>query len=101
VMIARGDLAVECGWESLARIQHDILRLCAAAHVPCVWATKVLDELARHGLPTRAEITDAAMGAQAHALMLNKGPNITAAVRALRTITRDSRRASRGDRLVS
>lgn len=101
VMIARGDLAVECGWESLARIQHDILRLCAAAHVPCIWATQVLDELARHGLPTRAEITDAAMGAQAHALMLNKGPNITAAVRALRTITRDSRRASRGDRLVS
>ena len=101
VMIARGDLAVECGWESLAQIQHDILRLCAAAHVPCIWATQVLDELARHGLPTRVEITDAAMGAQAHALMLNKGPNITAAVRALRTITRDTLKASRTDRLVS
>ena len=101
VMIARGDLAVECGWESLAQIQHDILRLCAAAHVPCIWATQVLDELARHGLPTRAEITDAAMGAQAHALMLNKGPNITAAVRALRTITQGSRQASSSDRLVS
>jgi pyruvate kinase len=101
VMIARGDLAVECGWEALAQIQHDILRLCAAAHVPCIWATQVLDELARHGLPTRAEITDAAIGAQAHALMLNKGPNITAAVRALRAITQGTRRASRSDRLVS
>jgi pyruvate kinase len=101
VMIARGDLAVQCGWESLAQIQHDILRLCAAAHVPCIWATQVLDELARHGLPTRAEITDAAMGAQADALMLNKGPNITAAVRALREIARRSHRASRSDRLVS
>ena len=101
LMIARGDLAVECGWESLARIQHDILRLCAAAHVPCIWATQVLDELARHGLPTRAEITDAAIGAQAHALMLNKGPNITAAVRALRSIAHDTLRASRSDRLLS
>jgi pyruvate kinase len=101
VMIARGDLAVQCGWESLAQIQHDILRLCAAAHVPCIWATQVLDELARHGLPTRAEITDAAMGAQADALMLNKGPNITAAVRALREIARRSHKASRSDRLVS
>jgi len=101
VMIARGDLAVECGWESLAQIQHDILRLCAAAHVPCIWATQVLDELARHGLPTRAEITDAAMGAQAHALMLNKGPNITAAVRALRTITDGTLKASSSNRLVS
>ncbi len=59
----RDDLAVECGWESLAQIQHDILRLCAAAHVPCIWATQVLDELARYGLLIRAEITDAAMGA--------------------------------------
>ncbi len=101
VMIARGDLAVECGWESLAQIQHDILRLCAAAHVPCIWATQVLDELARHGLPTRAEITDAAMGAQAHALMLNKGPNITEAVRVLRTITQGALKANRSDRLVS
>ncbi|MFM9046293.1 MAG: pyruvate kinase [Cyanobium sp.] len=86
VMIARGDLAVECGWEALAEIQEEMLHLCASAHVPCIWATQVLDTMVRHGTPTRAEITDAAMGARADALMLNKGPNITATVQTLRTI---------------
>ncbi len=86
VMIARGDLAIECGWEALAPIQEEILRICAAAHVPCIWANEVLDTLARHGHPTRAEITDAAMGARADAVMLNKGPNITATVKVLETI---------------
>lgn len=86
VMIARGDLAIECGWESLALIQEEILRICAAAHVPCIWATEVLDTLARQGHPTRAEITDAAMGARADAVMLNKGPNIAATVKVLEAI---------------
>ncbi|MFO8237352.1 MAG: pyruvate kinase, partial [Prochlorococcaceae cyanobacterium] len=105
VMIARGDLAVECGWEALAGIQEEILRLCAAAHVPCIWATQVLEEMARHGTPTRAEISDAALGARADALMLNKGPNITATVRALRQIAAGSlsgqpEHPSHRDRLV-
>ncbi len=86
VMIARGDLAIECGWEELAEIQEEILRICSAAHIPCIWATQVLDEMARHGMPTRAEITDAAMGARAEAVMLNKGPNLTATVRTLSAI---------------
>lgn len=86
VMIARGDLAMECGWEALAGIQEEILHLCAAAHVPCIWATQVLDSMVRHGTPTRAEITDAAMGARAEALMLNKGPNLTATVQTLQAI---------------
>ena len=48
VMIARRDLAIECGWEALAPIQEEILRICAAAHVPCVWAdaVKVLEAIA-------------------------------------------------------
>ena len=86
VMIARGDLAVECGWEAMAEIQEEILHLCAAAHVPCIWATQVLESMVRYGTPTRAEITDAAMGARAEALMLNKGPNITATVQSLHAI---------------
>jgi pyruvate kinase len=106
VMIARGDLAVECGWEQLAAIQEEILRICAAAHVPCIWATQVLEEMARHGTPTRAEISDAALGARADALMLNKGPNITATVRTLRHIAAGSlssqpEHPSHRDRLVS
>ncbi|MCP9857526.1 pyruvate kinase [Cyanobium sp. Cruz-8D1] len=97
VMIARGDLAIECGWEALAPIQEEILRICAAAHVPCIWATEVLDTLAQHGHPTRAEITDAAMGARADAVMLNKGPNITATVKVLEAIVARSA-SDRSDR---
>lgn len=60
VMIARGDLAVECGWEKLADIQEEILSVCSATHVPVIWATQVLESLVKSGVPTRAEITDAA-----------------------------------------
>ncbi len=97
VMIARGDLAIECGWEHLAEIQEEILRICAAAHVPCIWATQVLAAMARTGLPTRAEITDAAMGARAEVVMLNKGPNITATVRTLKDIVERTHGGQHGD----
>ena len=83
VMIARGDLAVECGFERLAEVQEEILWLCEAAHVPVIWATQVLESLAREGRPSRAEITDAAMGLRAECVMLNKGPYIVSAVRVL------------------
>lgn len=88
VMIARGDLAAECGYERLAELQEEILWLCEAAHVPAIWATQVLDQLARSGLPSRAEITDAAMGARAECVMLNKGPHILDAVTSLADILR-------------
>ena len=83
VMIARGDLAVEVGWERLAEVQEEILWLAEAAHVPVIWATQVLEMLAKRGLPSRAEITDAAMGERAECVMLNKGPHILDAVQAL------------------
>lgn len=88
VMIARGDLAVECGFERLAEVQEEILWICEAAHVPVIWATQVLESLAKDGLPSRAEITDAAMGHRAECVMLNKGPHIVAAVRVLDDILR-------------
>lgn len=83
VMIARGDLAVEAGFERLAEVQEEILWLCEAAHVPVIWATEVLDHLADTGLPTRAEITDAAAGNRAECVMLNKGPHIVEAIGSL------------------
>ncbi|MDP3585607.1 MAG: pyruvate kinase [Thiobacillus sp.] len=88
VMIARGDLAVECGFERLAEVQEEILWLCEAAHVPVIWATQVLETLAKEGRPSRAEITDAAMGLRAECVMLNKGPYVLSAVRALDDILR-------------
>ncbi len=73
IMLARGDLAIETGWEEMAVLQDEILWLCEAAHVPSVWATQVLEGMAKKGLPKRAEITDAAMAHQADCVMLNKG----------------------------
>ena len=83
VMIARGDLAVECGFERLAELQEEILWICEAAHVPVIWATQVLETLAKEGVPSRAEITDAAMSERAECVMLNKGPHACAAVHVL------------------
>jgi pyruvate kinase len=88
VMIARGDLAVECGFERLAEIQEEILWVCEAAHVPVIWATQVLETLAKEGMPSRAEISDAAMGDRAECVMLNKGPHVLSAVRLLDDILR-------------
>jgi pyruvate kinase len=88
VMIARGDLAVECGYERLAEVQEEILWICEAAHMPVIWATQVLESLAKEGLPSRAEITDAAMGERAECVMLNKGPYVLQAVEALDDILR-------------
>ena len=88
VMIARGDLAVECGFERLAEVQEEILWLCEAAHVPVIWATQVLETLAKEGMPSRAEVTDAAMSHRAECVMLNKGPYIVQAVNVLDDILR-------------
>jgi pyruvate kinase len=83
VMIARGDLAVECGFELLAEAQEEILWLCEASHVPVIWATQVLENLNKEGLPSRAEISDAAMSVRAECVMLNKGPHITETLKML------------------
>ena len=84
VMIARGDLAVAIGFERLAEMQEELLWLCESAHVPVIWATQVLEEMVKSGLPTRGEMTDAAMAGRAECVMLNKGPNVGEAITALR-----------------
>jgi len=86
IMIARGDLAVECGYQRLAEVQEEMLWICEAAHVPVIWATQVLESLAKKGTPSRSEITDAAMGERAECVMLNKGPYAVASVRVLADI---------------
>jgi pyruvate kinase len=86
IMIARGDLAVECGYQRLAEVQEEILWICEAAHVPVIWATQVLETLAKKGMPSRSEITDAAMGERAECVMLNKGPYAVTSVSVLADI---------------
>jgi pyruvate kinase len=80
VMIARGDLAVEIGYQRLTEIQEEILWICEAAHVPVIWATQVLESLVKNGAPSRGEMTDAAMAERAECVMLNKGPFIAEAI---------------------
>jgi len=62
--------------------------LCEAARLPVIWATEVLDNLARTGKPSRAEITDAAMSQRAEGVMLNKGPHVDIAIEVLDEILR-------------
>ena len=88
VMIARGDLAIECGWERLAELQEEILWYCEAAEVPVIWATQVLEHKTKKGLASRAEVSDAAMSQRADCVMLNKGPHILAAIHMLDDILR-------------
>ncbi|TRL34537.1 pyruvate kinase [Rhizobium straminoryzae] len=80
VMIARGDLAAEIGFDRVAEMQEEILWICEAASVPTIWATQVLEDLVKTGLPSRGEMTDAAMAARAECVMLNKGPAVSEAV---------------------
>ncbi|HWT81286.1 MAG TPA: pyruvate kinase, partial [Candidatus Methylomirabilis sp.] len=88
VMVARGDLGVEVGFERLSEVQEEILWICEAAHVPVIWATQVLESLAKGGMPSRAEVTDAAMASRAECVMLNKGPYIHRAVQFLCDVLR-------------
>ena len=94
VMIARGDLAVEVGFEQISEVQEQILWLCEAAHIPVIWATQVLENLAKKGMPTRAEISDAAMASQAECVMLNKGPKIILAIKVLKNILKKRQKHS-------
>ena len=83
VMIARGDLAAEIGFERVAEMQEEMLWLCEAASIPAIWATQVLEGMVKDGTATRGEMTDAAMAARAECVMLNKGPNVVEAIATL------------------
>ena len=86
VMIARGDLAVEIGFERMGEIQEEILWICEAAHVPVIWATQVLENLNKSGVATRSEITDAAHAAQSDCVMINKGQYIIRVIETLHDV---------------
>lgn len=86
VMIARGDLAVEIGFERMSEIQEEILWICEAAHVPVIWATQVLENLNKSGVATRSEITDAAHAARADCVMINKGSHTIEVLETLKDI---------------
>ncbi|GAA3721073.1 pyruvate kinase [Salinicoccus jeotgali] len=80
VMLARGDLAVEIGYERLSEVQEELLWICEAAHVPVIWATQVVESLVKTGIPTRSEMSDVVAGSRAECIMLNKGDYIVEGV---------------------
>ncbi len=100
VMIARGDLAVEIGFERLVEVQDEILWLCEAAHVPVIWATQVLENLHKSGIATRAEVTDAGHAARAECIMINKGEHTLEVLKTLRDILHRSAALRTKNRLL-
>lgn len=100
VMIARGDLAVEIGFERLVEIQEEISWICESAHTPVIWATQVLENLHKSGIASRAEITDAGRAAMAECIMINKGDHTLQVLKTLRDIAIRSRGLKVKNRLV-
>ena len=72
ILIARGDLGIECPMEDLPIIQRRIVKNCLRLGRPVIVATQMLESMINHPIPTRAEITDVANAVfeQTDAIML-------------------------------
>ena len=103
LMVARGDLGIECPFEELPVIQRRAVRACLAQGRPVIVATHMLESMITQPVPTRAEITDVANAVYelADCVMLSGETTIgrypLACVRMLDTIARRIEREADDD----
>ena len=103
LMVARGDLGIECPFEDLPIIQTRAINSCIQGTKPVIVATHMLESMIESPIPTRAEVTDIAnaIREQADCVMLSGETTVGKyPVECVETIQRIAKRIEEEDKQV-